>query len=448
MAIGVWKAWTLGPFLPYHVRNDFSDIMWFNFLAGVRSENYPLAAKVIRRLAERGEYPQQAAEFFTKAPVTPFTPFSGPASWLGRLKQAITGYGDDIDIDKLVDDVVASDLLHKGMHEAETVSVAGKMTAPLKKPVEYGGIREDWGRLAHFLDRRVGKGWAINEAVEDVYKYHYNYAIDALTPFERFLPNRMFFFYRWMRNNIPGSIRNMFEHWGKHSAVAKGLRAIEEEAAGGAYEKYMPAWMKERGPIRVPEWVPLLGGKKGETRYFMTAAWWPFAELSELARLGKVWEPSEAMRPIVERLAPPIKIPAELGFGREHYYDKPIKLYPGQRRDLLGVEMPAELGYLMRQWRGVTEVERARRRWERTEGTGAKIADLLRSGMLGAKSYTFDPEREAGQRFFEAIEQMGVIKGEMKRAEAAGKDKTYEYLQQLLDELSGRADEYRDVAGY
>ena len=72
----------------------------------------------------------------------------------------------------------------------------------------------------------------------------------------------------------------------------------------------------------------------------------------------------------------------------------------------------------------------------------------LRSVFLGAKSYSFDPEREAGQRFFEIIKQMGIVKSEMKREEERGDDKTYDYLQQLLDEMTGKADEYRDVAGY
>ena len=109
----------------------------------------------------------------------------------------------------------------------------------------------------------------------------------------------------------------------------------------------------------------------------MTSAWWPFAELSEMSRLGKVWEPTEAMRPIVERLSPAIKIPIEIGTGRETYYDKPIKLYPGQRRDLLGVNMPAEAAYLARQWRGVTEAERLRRRLGRTEGAKATAEERV-----------------------------------------------------------------------
>jgi hypothetical protein len=226
------------------------------------------------------------------------------------------------------------------------------------------------------------------------------------------------------------------------------LRAIEASAAQGGYEKYMPEWMRERGPIQVPEWVPLIGGKKGEPKYFMTSAWWPFAEMSEFARVGKVWEPTEAMRPIVERLSPAVKIPIELGTGEELYYKKPISLYPGQRREMLGVDVPAQLGYLMRQWRGVTEAERLKRRLDRTEGAGPTAAEIVRSVLLGARSYSFDPEREAGQRFFETIKQMGILKSEMKRAEAQGRDDTYDYLQRLLDEMTGKAEEYREVAGY
>ena len=449
--IGVWKAWTLGPFIPYHFRNDFSDIMWFNFLAGIGSENYPLASRVMRELAERGDYPKELLEVFTKAPITPFTPFSGPANIVGRLKQAL-GFAPDVDdvtIKQWADAIQQMDLLHKGQHVSETAALTlrGKALAPLKKPLEIGGIREDWGRAAHAIDR-LRKGWAGNEVYADVMKYHYDYSLDAMTPFERFLPNRIFFFYRWMRNNIPGSIRNLFEHYGKHSAAAKGIRTIEESAKGTAMEGLMPEWMRERGPIRIPEWLPWIGGEKREPRYFMTSAWWPFAEMAEFARLGKVWEPTEALRPIVERLSPAAKIPIEMGTGQELFYKKPISLYPGQRRELLGVDMPAELAYMARQWRGVTEAERLRRRLERTEGAGKTVEELLRSIILGARTYTFEPEREAAQRFFETIKQMGIVKSEMKREEARGDMDTYNYLEQMLARLTEQADEYRAASNF
>ena len=441
--IGVWKAWTLGPFIPYHVRNDFSDIAWFNFLAGVGSENYPIASRVMKELGKRGEYGEDALKFFTDMPATPFTPFSGPANVVGKLKQAITGGAvDDATISKLADDIMNMDLLHKGQH-IEAGGLRGAMLKPLKKPVEFGGIREDWGRISHAVDR-LRKGWAGNEVYADVMKYHYNYSIDALTPFERFLPNRMFFFYRWARNNLPGSVRNLFEHYGKHTAVAKGIAAVEQGLPTWQ-EKYMPEWMKERGAIQMPDWVPLLGGKKTEPKYFMTEAWWPFAEVA--GTLGSLGSLKGIGKEFGERLAPPFKIPTELITGQEIFYDKPIELYEGQRKKLLGMNMPAHIAYLMRQSRGVTEIDRTLKRMGRVRQGREKAEEVAASAMFGAKSYHFSPEREASQRFFETIRQMGIIKSALKRADQEGDYRLSRHLTNLLEQLSQQQVEYRQASG-
>ena len=437
--LGVWKAWTLGPFIPYHVRNDFSDIVWFNWLAGVGTENYPDAIKVMRELAKRGDYDPKMLHSLNAMP------FSGSANVIGRVKQAVLGGGiDDATAAKIADRIQAMDLLHKGQH-IEAGGLKGKFLKPLKvsKAVEIGGIREDFGRIAHALDR-LKKGWADPEVYADVMKYHYNYSIDALTPFERFLPNRMFFFYRWTRMNIPGSVRNLFEHWGKHVTTAKGLSAIEQGLPTWQ-EKYMPGWMKESGAVQVPEWVPLLGGKKAEPKYFMTEAWWPFAEVP--STLGALSSLRDTGREIGQRLAPPFKIPTEMITGQEIYYDKPIELYEGQRKKLGGVNVPANVAYLARQFRLVTEVDRMMKRWDRAEGADEKTKAVIRNALLGAKSYSFSPEREASQRFFETIKAMGIVKSELKKAEREGDYRLSRHLTDLLEKLGQQQTEYRTAAG-
>ena len=436
-ALGVWKAWTLGPFVPYHVRNDFSDIMWFNFLAGVGTDNYPDAIKVMQELAKRGDYDPR----FLKS--IHAMPFSSPANLMGRVKQAVMGGGlDEATAAKIADRIQAMDLLHKGQH-IEATGLRHKLLRPLKPFVEAGGVREDFGRIAHALDR-IKKGWADSEVFADVMKYHYNYNIDALTPFERFLPNRMFFFYRWARMNLPGSVRNLFEHYGKHTAVAKGIAAVEQGLPTWQ-EKYMPGWMKERGAIQIPEWVPVLGGAKAEPKYFMTEAWWPFAEVS--GTLGSLGNLKDIGREVGERLAPPFKIPTELITGREIFYEKPIELYPGQRKKLLGVNLPANLAYLARQSRGVTEIDRTLKRLGRVHGGQEKGEEALASILLGAKTYHFSPEREASQRFFETIKAMGIIKSELKKADREGDYRLARHLSDMLRQLSEQQAEYRGAAG-
>lgn len=439
-ALGIWKAWTLGPFIPYHVRNDFTDILWFNWLAGIDTRNLVDAARILKKLAAQYDvYPKPIAELITKAPATPWSPFSGVAQLVGKAKAAIKPL-KPIDDDAIIRELFDIDFFKRGFHAGETTELTrgalGKLTgAPqrfLRKTMEFGQVREDWARIAHYIARRR-EGWNPMEAFRDVIKYHYNYGIDgpgALSDFERAIPNRIFFFYRWFRNNIPGSIRNLLEHFGKHVGAAKVLRTIESSVPG--YDRYMPEWMRERGPIKV------LKGKKG-TEYFLTQAWWPFVELTELTRPGKAF---------IERLAPLIRIPMEVATGREFYYDRPLVRYPGERRELLGVRLPSRLEYLLRQWRGVGEARRIHRRaTEPGVPTGERVRNVIAALLAGARTYGYEPQREAQYRLFETIEKMGIIRSAMERAEREGDYREAMRLKRLLDELSRRQAEYKLVAG-
>jgi len=370
-------------------------------------------------------------------------PFSSSANVVGRVKQALMGGTvDDATIGKMADAIQSMDLLHKGQH-VEARGLKGMALKHLKTPVEIGGIREDFGRIAHASDRFL-KNWANNEIYADVMKYHFDYSIDALTPFERFLPNRMFFFYRFSRYNLPGSVRNLFEHYGKHTAVAKGIAAVEQGLPTWQ-EKYMPEWIKERGAVQVPDWVPLLGGTKAEPKYFMTEAWWPAAEAAgAISALGSL---KQTGKEIGERLAPPFKIPTELITGQEIFYDKPIELYEGQRKKLFGGNLPANIAYLLRQFRLTTEADRMAKRWSRAEGPQEKAKEVWRNVLFGAKSYSFSPEREASQRFFETIKAMGIVKSELRKAEQAGDYRLSRHLTDLLRQLSEQQTEYRAASG-
>ena len=427
--MGVLKWWTLGPFVPYHVRNAFSDDVWFYGLANGfdNMEPFGVAAHAIKRHAIKNN------AYGSGAVAKKITQFH-PQGILGKIKGFFTGKSaawlDPLKMDEEIELMVKHGVLGTGWVASEVPGFSPFMDTV----TAVGTSREDLSRAAHWFARRMS-GWNPGESAADVIKYHYNYSRDALSPWEREVPARLLFFYRWLRFNTPGSIRNLFEHWGKHTTIAKSLRTIEESAEG-IEGSLVPEWMKARGPVRVPSWLPLVGGKDDKAGMFLTQAWWPFAEIAELSRPGEAF---------LERLAPPVRMMMEAPLNREFYYDRPIVAYPGQKKELLAKNfmLPAWLAYALRQWRGVSEWERGRRRFWEAETPMDKIEELLRTGAFGARSYSFDPAREAKRKAFDFRDMAIAVRRDLSAAERRGRPEQVERLQQLLRELEKKQADLR-----
>jgi len=399
-------------------------------LGGVKPQSYGLGKEVVEEIARRGGAYSEG----TAKAILGIHPMAG----IGRIAKGLTGTANltKEQMDDVIEQLVKYRVIGMGQVAQEAPDIAMR---PLTKMFEMGQVREDLSRVTHFVDKYIREGWNPAEAANDVIRYHYSYAKDAMgMGLESQFLNRTFFFYRWFRRNLPGSTRNLFTHWGKHTAVAKSIRAIEQGLPTWQ-EEYQPKWMKERGPVQIPSWLPLVGGQKAEPRYFLSQAWWPFAELMDVTK---------PIQGIAERLAPPVKIPMELITGQEIYYKKPWQLYKGQRKDVLpgvsDVQVPAWVHYLMRQTRLVTEAQRMGRRVAGAEGPYEKLKEIVTAGALGARAYSFAPEREASQRFFETIKSVGIIKSEMKRAEREGDKRAYDYLTKLLEELGEKQEMYQE----
>src|SRR3990167_10949453 len=78
-------------------------------------------------------------------------------------------------------------------------------------------------RLPLFLDR-IAKGDNFDEAMKMVYKYHFDYAPEALTPFERNVMRRLIPFYRWARGNIPLQIESLVTQPRKYTWISRLLQ--------------------------------------------------------------------------------------------------------------------------------------------------------------------------------------------------------------------------------
>jgi hypothetical protein len=313
-------------------------------------------------------------------------------------------------------------------------AVGGKVGAMQGKVQTVANVIEDMGRGACYLAGRA-KGWAPEEAAAETFKMFYSYGSDFGGPADRAM-SQVVFFWRWVRQNLVGSGRNFAEHYGKHTALAKGIKAIEDRAGLGG-EEYQPEWMKERGAIK------LRRGKRG-IEMFTLQNWLPFADIAQIPRLHKY---------AGESLIPPLRILGEIMTGREWYYDRPIVDPSGIPGQWAGMSMNPRLAYALRQFRPISEPGRIVGQALREPPGKGRIGRALWTWLAGAKTYPYRPEKEAGSRFFETIPKIATVKSQMTRIERETPDqqrkhrKLYQNLGKLLEKLREEEARYATGAG-
>jgi hypothetical protein len=387
-----FKQVTLLPFVPYHLRNDFADAIWFNsVMQGVMPQMWDDAMTMMTKLVDQNMFPSWARKYV--GTVTPHAPFSGALRQVGRAFKVFGG-GFKGNTDDVIRQLKEEKLLHQVIGRSYTLGETGGWA----KGMGYAGgdigqVREAWARLAQLL-HHLDQGDPLRKAVGKVTALHYDYSRFALSPFELDIPARLFFFYRWTRMNTPGSVRNMLVHWGKHTTTGKILNTWERMNEGAETE-LAPQWMKERAPFVV--WP---------SRYMLTESWFPFVEPAKLLR------PATTAR---EMLAPLPKAGVEFLAGLDLFRREPFERFPGQRKKLYGRYVPGWLYQLARYFRGATEAQRMERRVGEAETPTAKAAAAAKTALLGSRLYSIDVRREARNRYYELDRNLREMKSEFKR---------------------------------
>lgn len=158
---------------------------------------------------------------------------------------------------------------------------------------------ENWGRLTHYLYRRLHQGKSPAEAARIVRIAHFDY--EDLTPTERKIKGYLVPFYTWTRNNIPYQLQQMLSSPGRYSTFQK--LANEMEYAAGGDEGIAPDWIKQNLGFRIPF---------GSNNYFL-----PQFGPSDLAKLQS---PSQS----AGLLGPFVKTPIELMTNKSLLTGTPI----------------------------------------------------------------------------------------------------------------------------
>lgn len=200
---------------------------------------------------------------------------------------------------------------------------------PLEWIRERSEMREDFGRLAHFIDVMVKEGkhvkpgvnrWKELEEValkakDRVNKFNFDYG--DFTDVERRYFKRIMPFYSWLRKNLPLQLEMLAVRPGRQVVVPKAFHAIETMLGiekDATIEDSIPHWIKEKSPLQISD---------GESPSFMNFGL-PVQELSMLGGREGGIDGKEIMRNLLASTSPLIKAPIELTTEEQLFSGAPV----------------------------------------------------------------------------------------------------------------------------
>jgi hypothetical protein len=390
-ALGFWKGSVTGWFPAFHVRNSIGGI-FNNFIAGVKNPARYLQGDQIAR-GVKGTITTKLGTKYTYQQIKEI------AEKLGVVGQP--GY---LDV----------------MREVEKDIGKGAVGKLMDLPKNAMEITENRLRLPLFVDRLV-KGDAPEQAAKSVFQFHFDYAPEALAPFEQNIMKRLLPFYRWTRGNIPLQLEQIVKQPGKYASIGKLVDNLQVDKEKAKEEfQYLPPYMREGLPVR-------LGEKNGFSQYLYGLG----LPVEDINRLYK-GSPQRTLASMVGELSPILKYPIEAATGQNLFTGEPIKegsrVYPFVNaipglRDWLEVNEHKDKSGNVSYRANAYKLHFLNTALGRFYTTAGKLSDDNTSGvvkflygLVGAKAKSVDMEKEkfwrdrdVQDRIEEKLEGRGLI---------------------------------------
>ena len=252
-ALGHWKYLNTAVKPGYHVRNSFSDLL-MNMADGVvNPHRYDQAFRV---MADRKNINEGFVAGLSRAEDIPRKAFS-------KLKLNGKDYSSSDIYDAYVKSGSKSGLItseiQRSMSDFERNVITKQLSRTKAKVGDWSDAREDYFRMAHFLDasdklmKKTGK--TLDEVSLDVGKSVRKYNIDYgnLSTFEKNTVNKIIPFYSWMRRATPLNVELMFTKPGFMALYPKMQNAVQGfmGTEDGQRESLLPDWIKGMAPVRM-----------------------------------------------------------------------------------------------------------------------------------------------------------------------------------------------------
>jgi hypothetical protein len=196
--------------------------------------------------------------------------------------------------------------------------LAASKWAPVEKIREGAELREDWTRLAHFVDVLKKEGGNVKsiqdleevatKAGKRVRKFNIDYG--DLTPFEQKTMKRVVPFYTWFRKNLPVQLETLALNPGKINTVPKFMNFLANATGEKPPELFglnmTPLWLRQLAGVR------LAGEGQGRNGLYWDPSVIPFMDVPRFLEGG----PQGLLQTAIGSTTPFARMPVELAFGR------------------------------------------------------------------------------------------------------------------------------------
>lgn len=293
--------------------------------------------------------------------------------------------------------------LIEGMQNPISLKAAlGKLKAgkPLEANALLGQLGEDALRGSVVI-ARMRKGDTFETAVAAAKKALFDYS--ELTDYDRAI-KRVMPFWSWTKNNSKLLLMMALTRPDKLALVPKIQQNLETVLAGDERlpPSLRPAHVLKEGGVQIG------GGAKPD--FFNLGYYLPIGELRNINPL----QPGAAVQAMVDNTAGPIKTVGELATNYDTFFERPIREYPDQTKDFLGMPMAPEAKHVLRTIRPLNQIEQGLRNVEASEtlaGGAAKTA----AQALGARLFPVDVARQLFERERAINEKIGGVKRDLRR---------------------------------
>lgn len=302
----------------HHMRNMMSDIS-FNFLDGVvSSKPYRTSFQILKK-AQGADGVLSLGENIDD---------------ISAMRESLQGLSE-IPVKVGKRDFTGEDIYNwfvehgakSGFYRSELVTKPGGIAEKIR---HVGEVREDFIRLAHFIDafQKEGKNLTKNSSIDSIHnaaqraaqrvrKFNIDYG--DLTPFERRTMKRVIPFYTFMRKNIPLQVENLFLRPGRQMVAPKFINnlgtALGQEEPGMFGLSTLPNYMRDAMSVRI------MGEGEGRNGiYWNPQSLFPVMDLNEFFGHGT---PKEMVERQLSGITPLAQIPIQQTTNYNFYTGRP-----------------------------------------------------------------------------------------------------------------------------